>query len=122
MLVPLAAPQSGTAATVSGEAQRSGPHRTGPVAERMKRRIPARIQSIGIIRNHHRKNGGRCQHTVGIRWGIATVVLTAARTCGPEFLQHIDSEIPDRRKPDVMPDAFIRLTGRWKRSVRCFAD
>ena len=107
---------------VSGEFLWTGPHRTGPVAERMEGRIPARIQSVGIIRNHHRKDGGRCQRTDGIRLGIAAVVLTAVRTCRPEFLQGIAAEIPDRRKPRVMPDMFIRRTGRRERGAGRFAD
>ena len=122
ILVPPAVPQPGYAAAVSGEVQWTGPHRTGPVAERMEGRIPARIQSVGIIGNHHRKDGGRCKRTDGIRLGIAAVVLTSVRTCGPEFLQYIAAEIPDRRKPGVMPDTFICRTGRRERCARHFAN
>ena len=122
ILVPPAVPQSGSAAAVSGEAQWTGSHRTGPVAEGMEGRIPARIQSVGIIRNHHRKDGGRCKRTDGIRLGIAAVVLTSVRTCRSEFLQRIAAEIPDRRKPGVMPDMFIRRTGRRERGAGRFPD
>ena len=88
----------------------------------MKGRIPARIQAVGIIRNHHRKDGGCCQRTDGIRLGIAAVVLTAVRTSRPEFLQGIAAEIPDGRKPGVMPDPFICRTGRRERCARHFAN